>query len=219
MAKKMIQVDDPKSIRSITTRRYILRGKPGTRLVVSQFTEKAKREIRDKHAGVPKGKKEKRDPHQEFLDARYIDEKGRECISICALKKAIVSAAASFSNLTKVGLRQTFFVMSTDNPAADLLPIFDHEGKSAVGIMREDAVTIGIDTRGLAYRPEYPRWQFEIDVEFNERMISKDQLDALVEHAGWGVGVCEGRPEKASALGWGRFNIVAIDGKPTAVAA
>ena len=35
-----------------------------------------------------------------------------------------------------------------------------------------------------------------------------EQLLALVDQAGWGVGICEGRPERSSALGWGRFERV-----------
>ena len=37
--------------------------------------------------------------------------------------------------------------------------LWAHDGKPAIGVMREDAVTIGINTRGLAYRPEYRDWQ------------------------------------------------------------
>jgi hypothetical protein len=36
-------------------------------------------------------------------------------------------------------------------------------------------------------------------------LVSEQQLDALMDAAGFGVGICEGRPEKQSALGWGRF--------------
>ena len=86
-----------------------------------------------------------------------------------------------------------------------LAPIENHDQTPAVGTIREDAVTIGISTRGLTYRPEYPEWQVRIAIEFNPRLVSQEQLLALVDQAGWGIGICEGRPEKSSALGWGRF--------------
>ncbi len=70
------------------------------------------------------------------------------------------------------------------------------------------AVTIGINTRGLTYRPEYREWQLRVKVEYNARLVSEDQLLALIDQAGWGVGICEGRPERSSALGWGRFERV-----------
>ncbi len=183
----------------------LLRGRPGSLLVIHAFAEKAKQEIRDKQKKKAKEAKAARDPHAEFLAARYVDEKGRECVPITAVKKSIICAATAFDDLTKVGLRQAVFVDSADEPGATLLPICRYDGSPAVGVQREDAVTIGINTRGLAYRPAYEQWQFKVRIEFNSRIVSLEQLLALVDQAGWGVGICEGRPERSSALGWGRF--------------
>lgn len=192
----------------ITTVDLVLRGRPGALLVVHAFAEKAKQEIRDKQQKKAKKTKEERQPQVEFLAARYIDREGRECVPVTAIKKAIVSAAVAFEDITKVGLRQALFVSPTVDPSSQLVPIEMYDGSGAVGTMREDAVTIGINTRGLTYRPEYPEWQLRVQVEYNSRLVSKEQLLALVDQAGWGVGICEGRPEKSSALGWGRFNRV-----------
>jgi hypothetical protein len=189
----------------IQTKEFTLRGRPGSPLVVHAFAEKAKQEIRDKQQKKAKKAKEERNPTAEFLAARYVDSKGRECAPITALKKSFISAATAFEDITKVGLRQAIFVDSIAEPGSALVPIENHDGKFAVGIMREDAVTIGINTRGLTYRPEYAEWQLRVRVEYNPRIISEEQLTALVDQAGWGVGICEGRPERTSALGWGRF--------------
>lgn len=182
-----------------------LRGRKGSPLVIHAFADKAKQEIRDKQQKKAKKAKEQRDPVAEFNAAKYIDSEGRECAPITAIKKSIISAATAFDDITKVGLRQAVFVDSVANPGAAFIPIETHDGKPAVGTMREDAVTIGINTRGLTYRPEYPQWQLRVRIEFNPRIVSKEQLLALVDQAGWGVGICEGRPERSSALGWGRF--------------
>lgn len=182
-----------------------LRGRRGSPLVIHAFAEKAKQEIRDKQQKKIKKAKEERDPVAEFKAARYIDSDGRECAPITALKKSIITAATAFDDLTKVGLRQAVFVDSVVNPGSALIPIETVDGGNAVGVMREDAVTIGINTRGLTYRPEYKEWQLRIRIEFNPRIVSQAQLIALVDQAGWGVGICEGRPERSSALGWGRF--------------
>jgi len=182
-----------------------LRGRRGSPLVIHAFAEKAKQEIRDKQQKKIKKAKEERDPVAEFKAARYIDSDGRECAPITALKKSIITAATAFDDLTKVGLRQAVFVDSVANPGSALIPIETLDGGNAVGVMREDAVTIGINTRGLTYRPEYKEWQLRIRIEFNPRIVSQAQLIALVDQAGWGVGICEGRPERSSALGWGRF--------------
>jgi hypothetical protein len=176
-------------------------------LVIHNFNEKAKQEIRDKQQKVAKKAKEMRDPNAEFLLNRYVDEQGRECVPITAIKKSMVSAGTAMDNLTKVGIRQALFVDSVLSPGASLVPIETIDGKLAIGIMREDAVTIGINTRGLAYRPEYKNWKIRVRVEYNPRLVSRAQLLELAAAAGWGVGICEGRPEKTSALGWGRFKV------------
>jgi hypothetical protein len=205
MAKKS---DINQATVGIKTLTLTLRGRKGSPLVIHAFAEKAKEEIRQKQAKAVKKAKEARDTNAEFLAARYVDSQGRECAPITALKKSIISAATAFDDLTKVGLRQALFVDSVANPGSPLVPIEKHDGSPAVGVMREDAVTIGINTRGLTYRPEYPEWQLRISIEFNPRLVSEEQLLALVDRAGWGVGICEGRPEKSSALGWGRFERV-----------
>lgn len=185
-----------------------LRGIPGSLLVVHAFAEKAKQEIRDKQAKKIKKAKEERRPTEEFLAARNLDGKQRECVPVTALKKSLISAATAFDDLTKVALRQALFVAPTVDRASMMVPIERHDGTAAFGTMREDAVTIGINTRGLTYRPEYPEWQVRVDVDFNPRLISEEQLLALIDQAGWGIGICEGRPERSSALGWGRFQRV-----------
>jgi len=190
------------SIQSIS---LILRGRRGSPLVVRAFSESAKQGIRDTQAKKPKKAKAQRQPTAEFLAARYVDDAGRECIPIIAIKKALISAAPAFANLTKVALRQALFVDADAAPGSALVPIERHDGSPAVGVMREDAVTVGVNTRGLAYRPAYDEWQLRVRVEFNARLISSEQLLALVDQAGWGVGIGEGRPEKSGALSWGRF--------------
>jgi hypothetical protein len=185
-----------------------LRGRTGSLLVVHAFAEKAKAEIRDKQQKKAKAAKAQREPEREFMDARYVDGHGRECVPVTVIKKAIVSAATAFDELTKVGLRQAVFVDPAENRGGALIPIEMHDGAPAVATMREDAVTIGINTRGLAYRPQYTEWQLRVRIEFNPRIVSREQMLALVDQAGWGVGICEGRPERSSALGWGRFERV-----------
>jgi hypothetical protein len=192
---------------SITSINLRLIGRPGSPLVIHAFAEKAKQEIRDKQAKKAKQAKQVRQPQEEFLAARYVDAAGRECAPVTAVKKALVSAATAMDNLKKVALRQALFVAPLADPASLLVPIETPDGQPAVGVMREDAVTIGINTRGLTYRPAYATWVLRVSIEYNTRLISEEQLLLLAEQAGWGVGICEGRPERSSALGWGRFSV------------
>lgn len=189
----------------------LLTGRAGSPLCVHAFSEKAKEEIRQKQQKGAKKAKEVRDPQAEYRAARYLDAEGRECAPVTAIKKSFITAATAMDNLTKVALRQAVFVYPTLNPASMLVPIETRRGEFAEAEMREDAVTIGIATRGLTYRPFYREWQLRVTVEYNTRLVSEEQLLMLAEHAGWGVGICEGRPEKSSALGWGRFDVAKVD--------
>ncbi len=192
----------------VQTVALVLTGMEGVPLVVHQFGEKVRGEIRSKQQKLPKEAKPKRNPAEECEAAKYIDGKGRECAPITAVKKAIVTACTAMDNLTKVAMRQALFVKPTVALSSMLVPIESASGSAGswlVGVMREDAVTIGINTRGLAYRPAYADWCLRVTVEFNPRLVSRAQVLELAVQAGWGVGICEGRPEKSSALGWGRF--------------
>jgi hypothetical protein len=184
-----------------------LTGIPGSRLCIHAFSEKARGPIRDKQKKEAKKAKEARDPHAEFLANRLVDAQGRECAPVTAIKKSFITAATAMDNLTKVALRQALFVSPTAEPTSMLVPIETLDGQPAIGVMQEDAVTIGINTRGLTYRPVYAEWLLRVTVEYNSRLVSKEQLLALAGQAGWGVGICEGRPEKSSALGWGRYRV------------
>lgn len=183
----------------------VIQGRPGSPLVIHAFAEKAKEEIRQKQQKKAKTTKGEREPGKEFEAAKYYDEQGRECAPVTTIKKAIITAATAFDNLTKVALRQALFVAPTDNPSSFLVAIENLDGTPAKGTMREDAVTIGINTRNLVYRPEYKEWQLRVTIEYNPKLVSVEQLLALIDQAGWGCGICEGRPERSSALGWGRF--------------
>ncbi|HHT9136528.1 MAG TPA: hypothetical protein ACFYEK_04700 [Candidatus Wunengus sp. YC60] len=99
-----------------------LRGMPGAPLVIHAFAEKAKQEIRDKQQKKAKKTKEERKPKEECEAAKYIDDEGRECAPITAIKKAIISAATAFDDITKVGLRQAIFVSAKTGPGL-LVPI------------------------------------------------------------------------------------------------
>jgi hypothetical protein len=177
----------------------------GSPLVTHQFSEKAKQSIRDKQSKKGRAAKEARDPEADFQAAKYFDAEDREAIPVTSVKKALVTAGTAMDDLTKVGLRQSLFVAPTAAPASHLIPIEGKDGKPLVGIMREDAVTIGQGTHDLRYRPEYRDWQIRVTISYQPALISESQLLMLIDHAGWGVGIGEGRPEKTSALGWGRF--------------
>jgi hypothetical protein len=62
--------------------------------------------------------------------------------------------------------------------------------------MREDAVKVGMGTADLRYRGEFWPWHARVLVRYNARVLSAEQILNLINHAGFGVGVGEWRPER-----------------------
>jgi hypothetical protein len=172
-------------------------------LIVHAWSEKAKRQMRDKQQGKAKLARGAKDPNEDFESSKYKDSKGRDCIPVFALKKAIVSAA-TFGNEKKTHFRGSLFIepVTRGKDGTDLLPI-----KFSKCVMREDMCRVGgmTKTADMRYRAEYHDWSARVTFEYNESMISVAQILNLIRIAGFSVGICEWRPEKDGHFG--RFTI------------
>ncbi len=197
MAKTQLKiVEEPKrvevpSIKSVSTTVKVV----GTStLIVHAWSEKAKKQMRDKQQKLAKNAREAKDPKADFEGAKYIDEKGRDCVPALAFKNAIVSAARFSDDMKMTVLRGAIFI------PGELLPI-----KFKTCTMREDMVRVGMGTADLRYRPEYHDWSIDLPVVFNSSVVSAEQVMGLLMLAGFSVGICEWRPEKNGQHG--RFSI------------
>ncbi len=167
-------------------------------LIVNNWSEKAKEEMRKSQTKQAKGPKEAKNPEACFRGAMYLDVDGNHCVPALAFKNAIVSAARFLDDFKMTVLRGAIFVEGTNQSvrdgvtgARDLLQI-----KSAPPVMREDMVRVGMGKPDLRYRPEYLDWSIDLPISFNRRVVSLEQLVNLIQTAGFGVGICEWRPEK-----------------------
>lgn len=163
-------------------------------LIVHAFSEKAKKQIRDKQMKKAKSAKEAKDPEADFEAAKYTNAEGKDCIPAICLKAAIVNAARFADDLKMTVLRGAIFI------EGELLPI-----TYGSCTMREDTVRVGMGTTDLRYRPEYKDWSVDVDVRFNSRVLSKEQVVNLISLAGFSVGICEWRPERNGQ--YGRFEV------------
>ena len=172
-------------------------------LITHAWAEKAKKQMRDKQQRGAKAGKEAKDPNADFKAAKYVDTKGRDCVPVLAFKNAIVSAARfAGKDLPMTVLRGAFFIHGDAKGASgeELVTLKFGECR-----MREDMVRVGMDTADMRYRPEYADWSVSLTIEFNEGVISVEQIVGLVKIAGFSVGVCEWRPEKDGQFG--RFDV------------
>ena len=169
-------------------------------LIMHAWSEKAKQEMLDKQMGKAKGKKEPKNPEQDYEDAFYRLSDGRPGFPSIAFKAAAVSAARQVEGLTMTFLRGAFHIQD------ELTPI------TGTPRMRQDTVRIGMGTADIRFRPEFPAWSAVLKVRLNRRSMTLEQLVHLINQAGFSVGVGEWRPEKDGSYGMFRVETVEFRG-------
>lgn len=178
-------------------------------MIQHQWSEKAKTMMREKHQGKKTKNRDVRDPVQEFKDATYQTEDGRYGVPVSGLKKCLIGAAHKDIGLDKVLVRKSLFILCDD--VGGVLPMECDEP-----LMREDLVRVGAGSADLRYRPEFRNWTVELAIEFDGDLLQPNDILTLFDRAGFGVGLCESRPEKSGENG--RFKVdesfeVSITGK------
>lgn len=161
-----------------------------TPLIVHKWSEKAKKEMRDKQQKKAAKAKSAKDCNQEYQDSMYRLEDGGHGFPVVAFKLAAVRAGKMLG-LTMTDLRQMFHVLADE---VDLVRI---EGTPQ---MREDPVKLP-GSADLRYRAEYPDWSATLQVKYVADFITEEQIVNLFETAGMTVGVGEWRPEKNGQFG------------------
>jgi hypothetical protein len=168
-------------------------------LIVHKWSEKAKREMQDKQAGKAKNKKHDiREPEQDYEQAKHVSPQGWEGFPAAGFKAAMTRGAKMTGMVMKD--TQTAFFVKADCELTQLVRI---KGESR---LRTDMVRVGMGSADIRYRPEYPEWSADLHVEFNEGVVSLDQIYQIVKAAGYGCGVGEMRPEKTK-FNYGRFQL------------
>lgn len=168
-------------------------------LIIHAWSEKSKKMIADKQAGKAKNKKhEIRNPDDDYVNAKHFLKDGSEGIPAAAIKAAMIRGAKMVGMVMKD--TQAAFFVNADCEETQLVRI---EGESR---MRTDMVRVGMGAADIRYRPEYPEWSCELNIDFNEGLISIDQLHQIVKAAGYGNGLGEMRPEKGK-FNYGRFKL------------
>ncbi len=177
------------------TLRFTIEGR--TSLIQHKWSEKAKEQMRAKHAGKKTKTREVRDPEAEGQAATYYTTDGRYGIPVKGLKASIIGAAHKDLGIEKTLVRKALFIPCDD--ANDVLAMECDDP-----ILREDYVRVGQST-DLRYRPEFAKWAVTFDLEYDADLLTVDDIANLINRAGFGVGLCEWRPEKGGENG--RFKL------------
>ena len=186
------------NIKPIQQKRMTVRIVGTSPLQQHQWDEKAKRMMREKQAGKKSKDREVRDPQAEFEAATYRTAKGKYGFPGMALKRAIIAAAHKDLGIEKTMVRKALF-LHIDDPGG----IIEMDCKPPR--MREDMMRVGMGSVDLRYRPEFEQWAATVDIEFDSELLTDQDVITLIDRAGFGVGIGEGRPEVGRDFG--RFKV------------
>ena len=190
MAKKLVKTDQPIVIPGMNIKHSEIFLVSDSPLISHRWSEKSKKEIRDKQQKKAKTARDIRDPNAEFEDSLYHIEGGGYGFPAVAFKAAAVNACSHVDGITKVHARGAFHIM------CELVTI---EGDKP--IQREDMVRVGMGVADLRYRGEFKKWHCKIPVRFNANVLSLEQITNIFDTAGFSTGVGEWRPQKNGDYG------------------
>jgi hypothetical protein len=167
-------------------------------MIQHQWSEKAKRAMREKGAGKKTKERSARDPEGEAKSATYFTAKGEYGVPLLAVKSATIEAAHKDLGIEKTLVRKALFIKAPD--ATMVLPI-----KTSKPKVREDMVRVGMGSADLRYRPQFDSWTAVLEIDYDADLLQPADIVNLIDRAGFGVGICEWRPEKGGEFG--RFRV------------
>ncbi len=187
-------------------------------LIVNNFSEKSRNELLGRQMGVAKGKREKKNPFENFKGTFYVMpgkkfpktvlkrkttesdlgdswpyQKDTFGIPSPAIKNAMISACRFIDGVSMT------LVTGAVHVSGFLVPL-----KYSRVYMREDVVRVGNFPNKVAdirHRAMFTDWSIRVKIVFNSKIFKPEQIINLLENAGFHVGLCEWRPEKKGQYG------------------
>jgi len=168
-------------------------------LISHKWSEKAKKEMRDKQMKKKLAPKQAKDPKAEFESSLYLlsngtHPKGPYGFPAVAFKAAAVRAAKQVDGMNMTDARGLFYIEPDDG---DLVKIDSPKPP----VMREDMVRLNGKSADIRYRGAFIDWSVLLNVRYNADVISQEQLLNLFELAGFSCGIGEWRMEKGGTFG------------------
>ena len=187
-------------------------------LVVHAWSEKASTIMLEKQKGTASKGKAHKNPVEDFKASLYRMPNKDDGFGLpaTALKNSAVTAANDVE-LRKTDMRRAFHIINDlikieappitepiTQEDIEYAPDIEFEHKHGAS-MRRDMVRVSMGTADIRFRAQFPEWSVTFGLEYNSRVITPSQLVNLFNVAGFGVGLCEHRPEKNGS--WGRFKV------------
>jgi hypothetical protein len=172
----------------IDIRRMVVRIVGDSPLICHRWSDKARRSMLDKQmqrGTQPKGAK---DPAQDYEESIYRLPDGSPGFPATGIKASAIRGAKALG-MTMADMRAAWHI------DGDILPI-DGDPQP-----REDMVRIGRGVADVRFRAEFPSWSVLLPISYNARMVSAEQVVAMLDAGGFGTGIGEWRPEKGGQFG------------------
>lgn len=206
MAVKKETPETKIAIPAIDTKSFTLTVTGDTPLIVHKWSEKAKREMLEKHMKVAKSKtREAKNPVEDFIESLYWIEGHPDEYTEEAFEQALPNAKFGFPSTAfkaaaaSAGYRSGLVSDKVSTYAAfHIMP----ELVEIIGIphIREDMVRIS-KTTDVRFRAEFSEWKAILPITYNTGVYSMEQIVNLLNLGGFACGVGEWRPEKGGTHG------------------
>jgi hypothetical protein len=198
-----VGVGAPLVIPPINIQEFDITLRSDSSLISHRWSEKAKKEMRDKQTKQPKTARAAKVAEDEVRASLYELPDGKNGekrfgFPTVAFKSSAVDACSHVEGITKVEARGAFHI---NGELAEI--IGEPTG-------REDMVRIGMGTADLRYRGEFKSWKTTFTIRYNKNVLSMEQIANLFRTAGFAIGVGEWRPEKNGSHGM--FSVEAVTG-------
>jgi hypothetical protein len=176
----------------IDVRRIGIRIVGDSPLITHAWSHKAKQMMLDKQMKKGTQAKEAKDPQKDYEESLYQMDGGGYGFPAIGVKAAAIRGAKALG-MVMSDTRAAFHV------EGDLLRINGEPHP------REDMVRVGMGTADIRYRGEFSEWSIDLPITYNARIVSAEQIVAMLDAGGFGTGIGEWRPEKDGQFG--RFHV------------
>lgn len=181
-----------------------------TPLCMHKFPEETVKKLLDKKMKVPKtGGRKEYNIDQIAESCIYRLPNGEIGIPIRMIYKSMINAATEINGLNKTTLRRAIRFFSNDDSEMVKLKFRPYSKDKLYYIdIRPEVIVKTIDTR---IRPMFYDWSFEIEICYNERLVSKEQIFNLLKIAGFENGIGDMRPNLRQGYQYGTFEIGKVE--------
>lgn len=190
-------------------------------LISHAWSSKAVKMMLGKQMGEASAGRTKKDPFQDFVESLYVCQNGQFGMPAPCFKACGVSAANDVG-LKMTEMRRAFHVKTYTIPIVGppiTQPLNEWDEKywdkmkpyASQGVhARMDLVRLESGVADVRFRGEWPIWKCTLEIDFNEAVISLDQLVNLMNAGGYGSGIGEWRPSSPVVKSgeFGRFRVV-----------